>query len=123
MFINDHSIDNIQELFFEFRKYLDLQKKYTLLEVAEKISILVSTLILILVVIVLGMMTLFFLSFTLVYILEPLVGGLVASYAIITGIHLLLIGILFLFRKQLIINPLIKFTAGLFLKNDDKDKN
>lgn len=123
MFINDHSIDNIQELFFEFRKYLDLQKKYTLLEIAEKISILVSTLILILVVIVLGMMTLFFLSFTLVYILEPLVGGLVASYAIITGIHLLLIGILFLFRKQLIINPLIKFTAGLFLKNDDKDKN
>lgn len=123
MFINDHSIDNIQQLFFEFRKYLDLQKKYTLLEVAEKISILVSTLILILVVIVLGMMTLFFLSFTLVYILEPLVGGLVASYAIITGIHLLLIGILFLFRKQLIINPLIKFTAGLFLKNDDKDKN
>lgn len=123
MFINDHSIDNIQQLFFEFRKYLDLQKKYTLLEIAEKISILVSTLILILVVIILGMMTLFFLSFTLVYILEPLVGGLVASYAIVTGIHLLLIGILFLFRKQLIINPLIKFTAGLFLKKDDKDKN
>ena len=46
MFADDNSIENIQQLFFDFKKYLELQKKYTQLEVAEKLTILLSTLIL-----------------------------------------------------------------------------
>lgn len=44
MFADDNSIENIQQLFLEFKKYLELQKKYTQLEVAEKLTILLSTL-------------------------------------------------------------------------------
>ena len=47
MFADDNSIENIQQLFLEFKKYLELQKKYTQLEVAEKLTILLSTLILV----------------------------------------------------------------------------
>ena len=43
MFADDNSIENIQQLFLEFKKYLELQKKYTQLEVAEKLTILLST--------------------------------------------------------------------------------
>ena len=42
MFADDNSIENIQQLFFDFKKYLELQKKYTQLEVAEKLTILLS---------------------------------------------------------------------------------
>ena len=44
MFADDKSIENFQQLFFEFKKYLELQKEYTKLELTEKLTILLSTL-------------------------------------------------------------------------------
>ena len=113
MFADDNSIENIQQLFFDFKKYLKLQKKYTQLEVAEKLTILLSTLILVLLVVILGMVALFYLSFTLAYILDPIVGGLMVSC-----FHILLIVLIVIFRKKIIINPMTKFIAGLFIDNN-----
>ena len=62
MFADDKSIENFQQLFFEFKKYLELQKEYTKLELTEKLTILFSTLIMILVLIILGMVALFYRS-------------------------------------------------------------
>ena len=98
MFADDNSIENIQQLFFDFKKYLELQKKYTQLEVAEKLTILLSTLILVLLVAILGMVALFDLSFTLAYILDPIVGGLMVSFAMISCFHILLIALIVAFR-------------------------
>ena len=42
MFADDKSIENFQQLFFEFKKYLELQKEYTKLELTEKLTILLS---------------------------------------------------------------------------------
>ena len=61
MFADDKSIENFQQLFFEFKKYLELQKEYTKLELTEKLTILFSTLIMILILIILGMVALFYL--------------------------------------------------------------
>lgn len=36
MFPNDKSIETLQQLFIEVKKYLALQKRYTQLEIAEK---------------------------------------------------------------------------------------
>ena len=38
MFADDKSIENMQQLFTEFKKYLELQKEYTKLEIIEKTS-------------------------------------------------------------------------------------
>ena len=54
MFADDKSIENMQQLFIEFKKYLELQKEYTKLEVTEKLSKLLSTLLLVLLVVILG---------------------------------------------------------------------
>lgn len=116
-FADDKSIENMQQLFIEFKKYLELQKEYTKLEVTEKLSKLLSTLLLVLLVVILGVVVLFHLSFTLVYILAPLVGGLMMSFALITCFHILLIVLLVLFRKKLIIDPTVKLIAELFLDN------
>lgn len=85
MFTDDKSIENIQQLFAEFKKFLVLQKEYTKLELTEKLTILLSTLIMILVLTILGMVALFYLLFALAYILEPLVGGLMVSFGIIAA--------------------------------------
>ena len=120
MFTDDKSIENIQHLFTEFKKFLVLQKEYTKLELTEKLTILLSTLIMILVLTILGMVALFYLLFALAYILEPLVGGLMVSFGIIAGINVLLIAIIYFFRRQLIISPMVNFLANLFLNDSNK---
>jgi len=61
---------------------------------------------------------LFYLSFTLAYILDPIVGGLMVSFAMISCFHILLIALIVAFRKKIIINPMTKFIAGLFIDNN-----
>ena len=120
MFADDKSIENFQQLFFEFKKYLELQKEYTKLEITEKLAILLSTLIMVLVLIILAMVALFYLLFALAYILEPIVGGLMISFSIISGINILLIIAVIIFRRRLIISPMVNFLAGLFLTDSNK---
>lgn len=120
MFADDKSIENFQQLFREFKKYLELQKEYTKLELTEKLTILLSTLIMVSILITLGMVALFYLLFALAYVLEPLVGGLMVSFAIIAAINVLLIGLVALLRKQLIVNPMVNFLARLFLNQPKK---
>lgn len=119
MFSDDKNIENLQQLFADVKKYISLQKEYTKLELVEKLTILVSTLIMVLIIIILGMISLFYLLFTLAYILEPFVGGLKISFAIIAGINILLILCVVYFREKLIIKPMVNFLANLFF-NDPK---
>ena len=113
MFANDKSIDNLESLFKEIRKYIELQGQYVKLDLVEKLTILLSTLILIL--IILSMMALFYFSFMLVYALAPLVGSLIGGYAIIGGVVLLLAMLIYRMRKQWIFQPMVHFLARLFL--------
>lgn len=114
MFTDDKSIENFQQLFLS-SKVSGTSKEYTKLELTEKLTILLSTLIMIVVLIILGMVALFYLLFALAYVLEPLVGGLMASFAIIAGINILIMALVIIFRKQLIISPMVNFLANLFL--------
>ena len=120
MFNNDKSIENLRQLFVEFKKYLSLQKEYTRLEITEKVSVLLSMLILILLTVILGMMALFYLSFTLDYLLAPAVGGITTSFRLVAALYVLLAILLVSYRKKLIINPMVRFIARLFMKNSDK---
>lgn len=117
MFATDKTIDSLQALFSEVKHYVDLQKDYVKLDITHKLTILLSTLILILVLVILGMIALLYLSFTLAYVLETYVGGLTNSYAIITGGILILGFIIYAFRKKLIIQPLTNFLANLLLND------
>ena len=45
MFADDKSIENFQQLFFEFKKYLEIKKEYTKLDLTEKLTRLLTTLI------------------------------------------------------------------------------
>ena len=121
MFANDKSIDNLTELFKEVKKYLKLQGEYVKLDLVEKLTILLSTLTLIFVLIILGTMAAFYLSFMLVYVLASATGSLVARYAIIGGILILLAFIIYRLRQKLIFQPMVNFLARLFL--DDSSNN
>ena len=111
----DEPIENFQQLYNDLKKYVELQTDYLKVEFVEKLSILLSTLLIVIIAIILVVAGLFYLFFSLAYALVPLVGSLAISFLIISGIYLLLIIFLFILRKKLIINPLVRFLSKLFL--------
>ena len=121
MLANDKSIETLGQLFEECKKYILLQKEYMRLELVEKLTVLSSTCIMVVIAIILGMMALFYLSFSVAYILAPHVGGLTVSFAIITAFLLLLLAVVYVFRKQLIVRPLVRFMANLFMSSEETD--
>lgn len=122
MFSQDKSIDNLESLVKEMKKYIELQGEYLKFDLVEKLTILLGTLILILLITVLSMMAVFYFSFMLVYALEPITGSLTGSYAIIGGIILLLAFLIYIYRKKLIFQPMVNFLSHLFLDNPNKEK-
>lgn len=122
MFSQDKSIDNLESLVKEMKKYIELQGEYLKFDLVEKLTILLGTLILILLITVLSMMAVFYFSFMLVYALEPITGSLTGSYAMIGGIILILAFLIYMYRKKLIFQPMVNFLSHLFLDNPNKEK-
>jgi hypothetical protein len=122
MATDDHSIESFEQLFAEIKQYLKLQKEFTLVKATQKLSILFSAIVLTIVFMILGVAALFYLLFSLAYVLEPYVGGLKYSFAIITLVDLLIIVVIAVFRKQLLIKPTINFLAHLLLDDEEEKK-
>ena len=95
---------------------MELQKEYYTLDLVEKLTAILSAMALYAVLLVLALIALFYLSFTLIYVLAPFVGGLTVSYAIVTVLILILMAVIYANRKRWIVKPLVNFLAGLFLK-------
>jgi len=116
---NHETADNFQQLYDDVKKYVELQTEYVKVEFVEKLTILLSTLLIIGIVMVLVIAALFYLFFSLAYALQPLFGSLALSFALITCIYVLLIVLFMIYRKRIVINPLVRFLSNLFLKNKE----
>jgi hypothetical protein len=119
MLNSQQSNDQFQELYTALKKYLALNIEYAKVEFVEKLTILLSTLLLGLLILLLAAGALFYLFFALAYTLESLLGSMALSYTVISSFYLILIALLAAFRKQLIINPLVKFLSNLFLNKSE----
>lgn len=122
MFANENSINNLESLVKEVKRYIELQGQYLKLDVVEKLTILLSTLILILILTVLSMIALFYFSFMLVYALAPLTGSLISAYAIIGAVILLLGILIYQMRKKWIFKPIVNFLSKLFLEDSSENE-
>jgi hypothetical protein len=107
--------ENFQQLYEDVKKFVTLQTEYVKVEFVEKLTILLSTLMIISLVIILLVIALFYLFFSIAYAVEPLVGSLSLSFGIISVVYFILIDLFLLFRKRIVINPLVKFLSNLFL--------
>lgn len=120
MFANDKSIDTLEELFKETKRYLSLQGEYVKLDLVQKFSILLASLMLILILAILGALALYYFSFMLVYALDSIVGSLTMSYAIVGGLLLVAALIIYRFRQKWIFRPTVNFLARLFLEDHNQ---
>ena len=116
MINNDPKPISVHQLIAEIKEYLELQRDLLKVEGVEKLTILISAFLVLMIRIILGGGALFYLLFALAYLLEPAIG-LIGAFGIIGCVCLLILVVLVLLRKQLIINPIVRFLYKLFLKD------
>ncbi|MFV0470450.1 MAG: phage holin family protein [Paludibacteraceae bacterium] len=109
--------NNFQHFFAEAKEYLNLQGDYIRVLSVEKMTKIISMLLFVFAALLLVSALLFYLFFTLAYILAPFVGGLVCSFAIISALYLLLLVLLTLLRKALIVKPVLNMLASLLIED------
>lgn len=98
----------------DLKQWLTLEIEYLKLTAAEKVSVLVSTLILVIVLFIVFMVVLILLAFSLVDLFCLFMPHSLACLSV-GGILLLLIGLLYLLRIPLVVNPITKLITKLFL--------
>ena len=112
--------DELKELVTQGINWAKLEVEYLKLTAAEKLIILVSMMVISVVVLLLLLPAVIMFLFALAQVFIGFLPVAVA-YVVVGGIVLLLLGILVIFRKQIIINPVAKFISKVLLdKNDDK---
>ena len=114
MLSSDKNVESIAQLIEALKEYVGLQKEYLELNAIEKIVRLVTALTVAVVFIILGVAVLFYLSFAVVYWLEPLTG-LGLAFFIVSLFFAVLLALVFIFRKSWIERPLVRFMANTLL--------
>ncbi|SFW41056.1 Putative Holin-X, holin superfamily III [Prevotellaceae bacterium HUN156] len=114
MLSSDKNVESIAQLIEALKEYVGLQKEYLELNAIEKIVRLVTALTVAVVFIILGVAVLFYLSFAVVYWLEPLTG-LGLAFFIVSLFFAVLLALVYIFRKSWIERPLVRFMANTLL--------
>ncbi len=115
MLSSDKNVETIAQLIELLKDYFGDQKEYLKLDLIEKIVKLTTALSLTVVFIILGVAVLFYLSFALVYWIEPMTGIAWAFFIVALGFLTLLL-LVYIFRQQWIERPLVRFLSDTLLK-------
>ncbi len=115
MLSSDNNIETIARLVEELRRYLSLKGEYYRVDLTEKVVRVVTAIVVAFVLVLLSFFILGFLSLTLAFILEPLMGR-IAAFAVVTGLYLLVFALCLLFRKKWFETPLVRFFASLLME-------
>lgn len=113
--------DNFRKLLQETKQYLNLQKEYALMDTADKLTVILSTVAIAAVCFVLGAMILFFLTFALAYWIGDLTGNLSLGFISIAVFLVLVLLIAYNKRNAWIIQPLARMMIRLFVNKEEKN--
>lgn len=104
----------MKELIAEVLEYLKLNVDYAKLTVSDKLSALLASIAMILMLFLLATMALFFLAMAFAEWLSEDLGP--GAYVIVFGIYLVLIVLLVTLRVPLVTNPIARYISKLLLK-------
>lgn len=122
MFSNSKNIESIGKLFLEFKKYLELQKEFIKLDATEKLTVILTTVFTVVVLLLLGSITLFFLAFAMAYYASEAFESTLIGFGLIAAIVLLLAIIFYFNRNRMVVRPLARFMARILLDNENEHK-
>lgn len=121
MFSSRKSFEGIDTLFLELKKYLEFQKEYVKLSAAEKLTVMLSAVVVTGVLLVLCSIVLLFLTLALAYFLGDAVGSLPLGFSLVALLVVLLAGMFYANRNRFVIQPLARFVVQLILTEEEHD--
>ncbi|MEG1580039.1 MAG: phage holin family protein [Bacteroidaceae bacterium] len=108
-------MESLHELLGEVKEYFVLQKRYVLLDLVEKMTIILCKLILGMVLFILGVIVILYLSVALTLFMAEVMGSIFWSCLLTTLLFALLALLIYAKRKAWIMMPLIHFLTPLFM--------
>ncbi|MCD7973880.1 MAG: hypothetical protein LUG18_14680 [Candidatus Azobacteroides sp.] len=108
--------------FQDLKEYAKMYSDVFRLTLVEKSSKLLSLIIIIFVVLLLTVITLFFCSLALMYKLADIWHSQALGALGMAGIYLILIGVIYIFREKIFINPLIRQFSQILFDVDEPEE-
>ncbi len=113
--------ENFSELLQEVKRYVGLQKSFIMLDTADKLTVILSTVAIAVVCFVIGVMVLFFLTFALAYWIGQLADNMAVGFLCIAAMQLVLLLVAWRKRNDWIIQPLARMMARIFYNQEQED--
>lgn len=113
----------VQDIAGEAKRYLGLQKQYMRLTAAEKLTHLISQLIIIAVIGIVGFVVFIFAGLALVHYAGSLTGNLALCFAVYALLLVLLLCIFWLKRRSWIILPVAHMLSDILLDPADSEQD
>lgn len=113
--------DNFRKLLQETKHYLNLQKEYALMDTADKLTVILSTVAISAICFVLCAMILFFLTFALAYWIGNLTGNLSLGFISISALLAIILLIAFKKRNAWVVQPLARMMVRLFVTKEENN--
>lgn len=114
-------VDDIQNIFEQGKTWLALEINYAKLSLAEKLTVLMTTLIIGFICALLGFVALILLGFSLVELFKMMMVPALA-FLCVAGIMLLILVLIWLLRKPLLLNPLARMITRIIITPDEEQK-
>lgn len=113
MLSSDKNVETIAQLIEVLKHYLGLQSEYVKLDLIDKVVRFLTATALAILFFMFVIAILMFFSFAIACWLATWIG-MAKAFLIVSGIHLILFFLFFIFRKDWIEKPLVKFFVSLF---------
>lgn len=115
-------LDDIQNIFNQSKTWLQLEIEYAKLSLAEKLTVLLTTLIIGFICLLLGFAALILFAFALVEVFKMIVCPALA-FLCVGGIICLVLVLLWLCRKPILLDPLAKMLTRILINPGSDDEN
>ena len=100
------------QLLDQVKSYVLLEKKYLTIDASEKVTKLISWLLLTLILIGVGLLVFMLLLMTLIHLMASLFGSITLAYAIATLIGLAVLAFVWFRKEVLIVQPVTRAIEG-----------
>lgn len=114
MLSSDKNVETIAQLVEVLKHYFGLQKEYVKLDIIDKVVRLLTAAALAILFFLLLIAVMMFLSFGFAHWLSAYTG-MPLAFVVVAALHLILLLLVFAYRKPWIEKPLVKVLAGILM--------
>ena len=116
----DQILESAGEAYAYAKVYIKQQLEYYKLEIAERLSLTLSSMITLVMILMVMLLFVLFLSFSLAFFLSDKLGSYSQGFLVVSGVHALVAIVVVLFRRQLITNPILSRIIKTFFQKENE---